>query len=224
MFDQEEQNDLLENQNKKHFSQAEGTPFTVEPLRSLFGRHANTFAAKQLRQGYIPDCDADEAAMEILQHMADHHFPAVDVHIAPEDLRSGYKRWRERTTTSPLGLHLGHYKTLVQAKPEKNEDGSMRYGLDDQLFEIEASRANIALQYGFVFERWETIVNLMLEKIKGKPCMDKLRVIHIFEANLNLLLGIIWNRRLIKHGKNTRPMARNNGEADQTGAAKRCYL
>ena len=48
VFDQEEQNDLLKNQNKKHFSQAEGMPFTVEPLRSLFWCHANTFAAKQL--------------------------------------------------------------------------------------------------------------------------------------------------------------------------------
>jgi hypothetical protein len=139
--------------------------------------------------------------MEILQHMANKRFRAVDIHISPEDLRSGYKKWKEKTSTSPSGLHLGHYKTLAHAKPEKNDDGSEKYGLDAQMFEIEASRANIAVQYGFVFERWETIVNLMLEKIKGNPRMDKLRVIHIFEADLNLLLGIIWNRRLIQHGE-----------------------
>jgi hypothetical protein len=31
--------------------------------------------------------------------------------------------------------------------------------------------------------------------------MDKLQVIHIFEVDLNLVLGIIWNRQLIQHGK-----------------------
>jgi hypothetical protein len=86
VFDQEEINDLLKHRNKKHFSQAEGTPFTIEPLKSLFGKHADTPAAKQLREGFIPDCEADEAAMEILHHMASNRFPAVDVHISPEDL------------------------------------------------------------------------------------------------------------------------------------------
>jgi hypothetical protein len=127
--------------------------------------------------------------------MAEQRLPTVDVHITPEDLRSGYVRWREKTATSPSGLHLGHYKTLAQVKPgsEKYDNGEVKYSLSEQMFEIDASRANIALQYGFVFERWETIVNLMLEKVQGNPRMDKLRVIHIFEADFNLLQGIIWN-------------------------------
>ena len=56
-------------------------------------------------------------------------------------------------------------------------------------------------QYGYVYAQWETVISLMLEKIKGNPRIDKIRVIHIFEADLNLLLGIIWNRQLIKHGE-----------------------
>jgi hypothetical protein len=198
-----ELNEELEIRNKGHFSQAEGTPFTTEPLKSLFGRHANTSASRELHNGHIPECDAPEAVTEILHHLADTRFPAVDVHIDPEDIRTGYARWREKTATSPSGLHLGHYKTLAQIKPgsEKNEEGEVIYSLSEQMFEIEASRANIALKHGYVFQRWETIVNLMLEKIKVNPCMDKLRVIHIFEADINLLLGIIWNRRLIRHGE-----------------------
>jgi hypothetical protein len=80
-------------------------------------------------------------------------------------------RWREKTTTSPLGLHLGHYKTLDQVKPgsKKNWEGEIIYSLSEQMFEIEASRANIALKHGYVFQWWETIINLMLEKIKGNP-------------------------------------------------------
>ena len=148
----------------------------VEPLNSLFGRHADTTAAHQLHKGYVPVCDAPEAAAAIMQHLAENRLPEVDVHITPEDIRSGYVRWREKTTTSPSGLHLGHYKTLAQVKPgsEKHEDGEVKYSLSEQMFEMEASRANIAMKYGFVFERWETIVNLMLEKVQGNPRMDKL--------------------------------------------------
>jgi ribonuclease HI len=38
----------------------------------------------------------------------------------------------------------------------------------------------------------------MLEKIPGTPRLDKLRVIQLFEADLNLTLGILWGRKLVK--------------------------
>jgi hypothetical protein len=154
VFDLEEVNERLEVRNKGHFSQSEGTPFTVDPLKRLFGRHANTHAARELSKGYVPVHGILEAASAILQHLAENRLPAVDVHISPEDLRSGYVRWREKTTTSPSGLHLGHYKTLAQVKPGsvKYDDGDVKYSISEQIFEIEALRTNIALKYGFVFE------------------------------------------------------------------------
>jgi hypothetical protein len=39
-------------------------------------------------------------------------------------------------------------------------------------------------------------VNAVLEKITGRPQLHKLRVIHLLEADLNLFLGIIWDRYL----------------------------
>ena len=41
----------------------------------------------------------------------------------------------------------------------------------------------------------------MLEKILGMDRIDKLRVIHIIEADLNLLLGILFGRRLTNHAE-----------------------
>ena len=58
-----------------------------------------------------------------------------------------------------------------------------------------------ALQTGFVFERWRKIANAMIEMIPGSSRLDKLRVIHLLEADLNLALGIIWSRRLMKQGE-----------------------
>jgi hypothetical protein len=52
-----------------------------------------------------------------------------------------------------------------------------------------------------VYERWKKVYSLMLEKIKGQPKMEKLRVIHLFEADLNLLIGILWGRRLVANGE-----------------------
>jgi hypothetical protein len=38
---------------------------------------------------------------------------------------------------------------------------------------------------------------MMIEKQPGCPRINKLRVIHLFEADYNLLLKIIWARRLV---------------------------
>ncbi len=58
-----------------------------------------------------------------------------------------------------------------------------------------------ALQTGFVFDRWRKVVNAMIEKIPGRPRLDKLRVIHLREADLHLALGIISSRCLMTQGE-----------------------
>jgi Reverse transcriptase (RNA-dependent DNA polymerase) len=39
----------------------------------------------------------------------------------------------------------------------------------------------------------------MIEKVVGNPRIDKLRVIHLFEADYNLMLKIIWSRKAVCH-------------------------
>ncbi len=48
-----------------------------------------------------------------------------------------------------------------------------------------------------MLDRWRDIVNAMLEKIQGLPRITKLRVIHLFEADMNFYLGIIWGRSMV---------------------------
>ena len=55
-----------------------------------------------------------------------------------------------------------------------------------------------ALTNGHSFRRWKKVVNIMLEKDPGNPKIHRLRVIHLYEADYNLILGVIW-RELIHH-------------------------
>jgi hypothetical protein len=59
--------------------------------------------------------------------------------------------------------------------------------------------ATAALRSGTSLDRWQNSITTMIEKQRGNPKINKLRVIHLYKANYNLLLKIIWARRLIWH-------------------------
>jgi hypothetical protein len=49
------------------------------------------------------------------------------------------------------------------------------------------------------YARWQKVANLMLEKDFGIPKIHCLRLIHLYEADLNLLMGIYFARTLVSH-------------------------
>jgi hypothetical protein len=53
------------------------------------------------------------------------------------------------------------------------------------------------LRTGQSLDRWQNSITAMIEKIPGCPRIHKIRVIHLFEADYNLLLKIRWARRLV---------------------------
>ena len=50
----------------------------------------------------------------------------------------------------------------------------------------------------YVYERWKTIVTQMIEKDPGSPKINRLRVIHLYECELNLFIGFYF-RKLSQH-------------------------
>ena len=46
----------------------------------------------------------------------------VDMGIIKEEMMDRYKKWRETTTTSPSGRHLGHFHALFRSFKSDNED------------------------------------------------------------------------------------------------------
>ena len=127
----------------------------------------------------------EETEEETQEHDRD-----ISLKIYPADFRRLFKKWRESTTSSPSGRHIGHYKAILG---------------DDDLVEFFCAMCELPLNFGFSPKRWETTCTLMLEKsAKFGPRLDKLRVIHLLEADYNFILKLIWGRRLIHKAMDNR--------------------
>ena len=106
-----------------------------------------------------------------------------------------YKKWNEKTTTSPSGRHLGHFHALFRAFSYKDDDEKKEIEkMRDVIIEMHHLMLTIAISNGFVYNRWKTIVTQMIEKVPGCPKISRLRVIHLYECDLNLLFGISFRK------------------------------
>ena len=189
--------------NRGHFGQAHGTPFTERPLLDEINWAADTITSSEILQGHkqidtiasIPQCqallDACHAATEL------NVLPA-DINI--NDFKGKIKKWRESTTTSPSGRHLGRYKALLTNMKHTNTDNdtpTIPYE-EQQTFIITSIIAviNFCIQRNHTLLRWKKVINTMIFKESGNYKIHRLRVIHIYEADFNLLLAIKWRQLL----------------------------
>ena len=56
---------------------------------------------------------------------------------------------------------------------------------------------NIPIKHGFAPKRWQHAVSVLLEKDPGVPKLSRLRTIHLFEADFNMFLKVVWGSRLV---------------------------
>ena len=101
------------------------------------------------------------------------------------------KDWKESTSTSPSGRHLGHYHTAI---------------LDDDVAILHTQLLNLPIANGFAPERWTHSVTPLIEKDSGRPYLTRLRVIHLFEADYNLFLKIIYGRRMVANAEQSQAL------------------
>ena len=102
IFDEELIQDKLLKRNKKHFAQAEGTPFADEERMELLGQDGTSPQAQHvLNGGDLPNTQqmgrAVKAILKSLEALTDE---PINIEITPGDLTAGIKKWREGTTTS----------------------------------------------------------------------------------------------------------------------------
>eukprot|EP00957_Ditylum_brightwellii_P173074 13176374-Ditylum_brightwellii.AAC.1 len=50
---------------------------------------------------------------------------------------------------------------------------------------------------GFTPQRWQTTIDVMLEKDPGSPKISHLQIIVIVEGDMNAIMKVIWNRWLV---------------------------
>lgn len=59
--------------------------------------------------------------------------------------------------------------------------------------------ATSAFESCTTLSRWTNTTTCMIEKIPGTPCINKLRVIHLCEADYNLMTKLLWQRGIVWH-------------------------
>lgn len=70
--------EYLLHQNKRHFSQAEGTPFTLEPFRDIVGPSGTTPTATNILQGKLPNLPGTKGgAWQLLQQISQGVLPPI---------------------------------------------------------------------------------------------------------------------------------------------------
>jgi hypothetical protein len=122
--------------------------------------------------------------------------------IAMQEWVGKMKVWRESTTTSPSGMHLGHHKALSKVLPSPSEaprPGVLTLMSKRQLLlQGQLDLLNYAIRHSYTYNRWKKVATFMIRKDSDSSKVHRLRVIHLYEADLNLLLGVKW-RSLIHH-------------------------
>ena len=203
---------VLQERNRVHFGQAHGSaPFTIEPLLGTFGYGGCTMAARQVLNGNFDfDMITDTSVSTILKHMKQQNARqrhAIRPEISLSSFISKLKTWREYTATSPSGLHLGHYRSLIarHSYSERDPEDQDKQRLDRMQSELRLLHLrliNYALTRGYSYKRWQQVVNSMLWKEPGNHKIHRTRVIHLFEADYNLALNLKWREASLQAERN----------------------
>jgi exonuclease III len=205
----------LQCRNRKHFGQADGTPFTRAPLMNDIGFCGEGVGTDEILQGQYQSHPLSTQVQLLLQHLrlTDEiaHLRSFPT-ITQEELEGKLKAWRESTTTSPSGMHLGHYKSLLarhryshaieetttdsdSEDTERPTDYEQKCDYDrmqQAILRVHLLILNYALERGYSLNRWKTVANTILFKEQGNVKIHRTRVIHIYEADYNLVLGLKW--------------------------------
>lgn len=194
---------ILTRRNRKHFGQADG-PWLQPPLSQQVDFTASTVTSELILNGEYDASELDEITQLMIDNLSinDQQADTLPLLITDEAFVSKLKNWKESTSTSPEGLHLGHWKALIARHEFSNDPKSDQcMEMDSMQQEIRRARLqllNYSLKWGYSFSRWKNIVNVMIVKDPGQFKIHRLRVIHLYDAGYNLILGIKW-RALMHH-------------------------
>ena len=190
ILDQDSINSNLLRFNREHFRAAAASPCGHGMLHDTLSFTSLTPEADALLMGTLPPSwhGDDDLLREFLTSFiipdSTKHLPPITSDITTLDVHKGFAVWKEKTSTSPSGRHLGHYKAIIQ---------------EETLLHCLTNFLQLTLKHGLVLTRWCNAVNIMIEKDSGQPKLTRLRIIHLFEADLNLFLKLQWGSRLVRH-------------------------
>ena len=131
----------------------------------------------------------DLEAKEMLRQMQhDKRCKQMTWKFGSEEYRQLFNHTKESTSCGPSGLHMSHWKAATES--------------DDLTF-VHATLTWAAFVMGITYKRWNVSFHSMLQKMK-KPYIHKLRIIQIFEGDMNggmkYLFGRVFMKKLVQDG------------------------
>jgi hypothetical protein len=196
IYDHDQVCQYLLERNKTHFSQSKGTDCTQPHVVQALGRHGEG-GLKGLEG--LDTSGLSRTTKQLFEKLLSFRLDEIDLVVEEDEVTRGFKHWREGTSTSPSTRDLSKYHAIFAPSAqldntekeltdqERSEDPAH---IGEKVAELITLLLNLCAKEGIALDRWLTVHCTMLQKTVG------LRVIHIVEADLNLLLGILFGKRL----------------------------
>jgi hypothetical protein len=162
--------------NKRHFAQEQGTPFTHPPLQHLHSDNEfNVYKDANDNDIVLPNTAFVEntTVLEILRERADNPTTKWLPELDFDDFISALLHWKETTSTFPSGRHLGQYKALGTAycnsnggfsRPGDNDDDPTTQEKAGHILHLIHGLATMAATRGFYLRCWIQVINAMIYK------------------------------------------------------------
>jgi hypothetical protein len=190
--DPKEIEDHLINRNLEHYAQAEHTAMAHHLIREKMGTSGSSDFCDQVLQGTADLSNIPATLKSIFQQLHQPHQVVISSIITYNDFKDALARWKESTSTSPSGRHLGHYRSVLKDIGDETDK------VADKILKLHHTMFQLAQYRCKPFTRWKIETEVMLEKDKGDPKIDRLRIICLYEVDYNIFLKIMWAHRLVK--------------------------
>jgi hypothetical protein len=182
----------LINRNRNHYAQAEHTAMTHHLIQEEMGVSGTSEFCDKVLLGTADLSHLPTTLQAIFRQLHQPHLVEVNNLISLDDYKDTLHRWKESTSMSPSGRHLGHYITLLKRIGDELDE------VGETILQLHHTMLRIAQYRCKPYKRWKTETEVMLEKDKGDPKIDRLRIICLYEADYNIFLKIMWAHRLVK--------------------------
>ena len=169
--------ELILDRNSHHINQAQGSPFTVEPLQSLLGTDSDTPLVEALlnentKLHHIPLTKVTKRYLESLTRNKE-IIKSFQQHTIPlDEYKKGFRNWKEKTTTSPSGRHLGHHHSLLT--PDGVQYSEEKEDFSERMWKLHHNITSITLLNARPLRRWLVSIVILIPKDKGKPKIYRL--------------------------------------------------
>jgi hypothetical protein len=150
--------------NRRHSLQSLETLFFTDPILynainpEPSSEQLDKFLNGSFLDQWLPSLKLSEAQQQWIEELKRVVDSEISLHISIEDFKSFFQSKQERTTSSPSGQYMGHYRALLDCIQNDN------ITIPNLIIDI----AYTSLIIASPLTRWQTASQLMLEKGKGQ--------------------------------------------------------